>query len=52
MIVVSPYTPNGVRAAALFDHYSALRTWEEMLGVPCLDNACTAPSMRSAFHFS
>jgi phosphatidylinositol-3-phosphatase len=52
MIVVSPYTPSGVRAAGFFDHYSALRTWEEMLGLPCLDKACTAPSMRSAFHLS
>jgi hypothetical protein len=50
MIVVSPYTPSGARVAGFFDHYSALRTWEDMLGLPCLDKACAARSMRTAFH--
>jgi hypothetical protein len=48
--VVSPYTAPGTRSATLFDHYSMLRTTEELLGVNSyLGNAATATSMRAAF---
>ncbi|TMJ95384.1 MAG: hypothetical protein E6G67_07235 [Actinobacteria bacterium] len=49
MIVVSPYTAPGTRSSTRFTHYSALRTWERMLSLPCLANACSAPGMRAAF---
>jgi phosphatidylinositol-3-phosphatase len=49
-IVVSPYTTPGTRSATAFNHYSLLRTTEELLGIPTyLGNAATATSMRSAF---
>jgi hypothetical protein len=34
----------------LFDHYSLLRTAEELLGLPPLLNAARARSMVAAFH--
>jgi phosphatidylinositol-3-phosphatase len=49
--VVSPSTPPHTRARALFNHYSLLRTTEEMLGLePLLGRAKTAASMRAAFN--
>ena len=49
--VVSPSTPAGLQVATRFDHYSLLRTTEEMLGLPTdLGQSATAPSMRSGFH--
>ena len=33
MVVVSPSTPSGQRSAQLFNHYSLLRTTEDLLGV-------------------
>jgi hypothetical protein len=30
--------------------FSALRVWEKMLGVPCLNGACTAAGMGAPFH--
>ena len=36
-------------APGRFTHYSLLRTTEEMLGLPRLGAAATAPGMRSAF---
>lgn len=48
-LVVSPYTAVGTESADYFDHYSLLRTTEELLGLDTLGNASTAPSMRSAF---
>jgi phosphatidylinositol-3-phosphatase len=49
--VLSPYTPRGLRSAAAFDHYSLLRTTEELLGISGrLGAAATAASMRPAFH--
>jgi hypothetical protein len=33
-----------------FNHYSLLRTTEEMLGLDLLGKAATAPSMRPVFH--
>jgi phosphatidylinositol-3-phosphatase len=49
-IVVSPYTRVGVRSSTAFNHYSLLRTTEELLGIGTyLGNAASATSMRSAF---
>jgi phosphoesterase family protein len=51
VVVISPYTLPGTVTAAPFDHYSLLRTTEEMLGLtPFLGKAATAPSMRPAFN--
>jgi hypothetical protein len=49
-LVVAPSTPAGTASATRFDHYSLLRTTEEMLGLQTfLGAASTAPSMRGAF---
>jgi hypothetical protein len=51
-LVLSPYTPVGARSATLFNHYSMLRTTEELFGANLfLGNAATALSMRSSFGF-
>lgn len=50
MIVVGPTVPVGLKVSTKFDHYGQLRTVEELLGKPCLASACTATSLRSAFH--
>jgi phosphatidylinositol-3-phosphatase len=48
--VMSPYTQPGTKSDAYFDHYSLLRTAEDLLGVTSyLGNAATASSMRTAF---
>jgi phosphatidylinositol-3-phosphatase len=48
--VISPTTRPGTRSGVLFNHYSLLRTTEEMLGVgPLLGRARHAHSMRAAF---
>jgi hypothetical protein len=49
-IIVSPTTPAGTVVSRSFDHYSLLRTTEELLGLPLLGKAQNATSMRSAFH--
>jgi phosphatidylinositol-3-phosphatase len=50
MLVVSPYTPTGTQSASAYNHYSLLRTTEEMLGIKTfLGNAATAASMRASF---
>jgi phosphatidylinositol-3-phosphatase len=49
-IVVAPSVPAGTTSEQAFDHYSLLRTTEEMLGLGQIGNAATASSMRSAFH--
>ena len=49
-IVVSPSTPPKTTATEAFDHYSLLRTTEELLGLPLLGDAAGASSMRAAFH--
>jgi phosphatidylinositol-3-phosphatase len=50
MFVVSPYTPAGTTSGAPYNHYSLLRTTEELLGLTTyLGNSATAASMRSAF---
>jgi phospholipase C len=49
-LVVTPSTPAGARSSTYFDHYSLLKTTEQMLGITTfLGNAASATSMRSAF---
>ena len=48
-IVVSPSTVPGTKSGALFNHYSLLRTAEDLLGVPALGLAASAVPMESAF---
>jgi hypothetical protein len=51
ILVVSPSTPPGTRSATLFNHYSLLRTTEEMLGIPTiLGRARRERSMRADFN--
>jgi hypothetical protein len=50
-LVLSPSTPAGLVSARPFNHYSLLRTTEDLLGIRVhLGNAASAPSMRPAFH--
>jgi phospholipase C len=49
-IVASPSTKAGTKSAKLFNHYSLLRTTEDLLGVPPLAKAVTAKSMAKAFN--
>jgi phospholipase C len=48
-ITISPYTPAGAMSATRFDHYSLLKTTEQLLGLPMLGNAGSATSMIPAF---
>ncbi len=49
--VVAPSVEPATRSSQSFDHYSLLRTTEEMLGLsPLLGAAATASDMRAAFH--
>jgi hypothetical protein len=49
-LVIAPSIAPGTTVATPFDHYSLLRTTEEMLGLPTdLGNAATATSMRAGF---
>jgi hypothetical protein len=51
LYVVAPSVPPGERVVSPVDHYSLLRTTEEMLGLaPLLGRAATAAGMRRAFH--
>jgi phosphatidylinositol-3-phosphatase len=47
--VLSAHTTAGVTVGTAFNHYSMLRTAEEITGVPLLANAASAASMRSGF---
>jgi hypothetical protein len=47
--VISPSTTPGTQSAMLFNHYSLLRTTEQLLGLPLLGQASGAGSMVSAF---
>lgn len=50
-LVISPSTPARTRSGEPFNHYSLLRTTEEMLGLdPLLGEARHARSMRAAFN--
>jgi hypothetical protein len=49
-LVIAPSTPAGTTSASTFDHYSLLRTTEEMLGLTTyIGEAANTVSMRSAF---
>jgi phospholipase C len=49
-VVISPSTPAGTRSGTFFDHYSLLATTEQLLGLPRLGSASSAPTMTAAFH--
>jgi len=49
-IVISPSTPAGTRSGTFFDHYSLLATTEQLLRLPKLASASSAPTMTAAFH--
>jgi uncharacterized protein (TIGR01777 family) len=49
-IVISPTTPVGATSKAFFSHYSLLATTEQLLGLPRLGQAASAPLMTTAFH--
>ena len=49
-IVISPSTPAGTTSGSFFDHYSLLGTTEQLLGLPKLASAASAPTMTAAFH--
>ena len=50
-VFITPSTPPGARLTSRVDHYSLLRTTEEMLGIPTfLGHAAGAPSMRAGLH--
>jgi hypothetical protein len=49
MVIVSPSTPAGQRSGKLFNHYSLLRTTEELLRLSPLGEAAGATSMAEAF---
>lgn len=48
-LVMSPTTRPGTRSGASFNHYSLLRTTEDLLGLPFLGKAASAQGMRRAF---
>ena len=48
-VVMSPSTPAGKTVDEAFDHYSLLRTTEEMLRLPLLGRATGARSMQGSF---
>jgi hypothetical protein len=48
-VVMSPSTPAGKTVDEGFDHYSLLRTAEEVLRLPLLGRARNARSMRGPF---
>jgi hypothetical protein len=48
--VISPSTPAGTTSGPFFDHYSLLGTTEQLLGLPKLASASSAPTMTAAFH--
>jgi hypothetical protein len=49
-VVVAPSVHPGTVAALPVDHYSVLRTTEELLGLPLLGQAATATSLRAALN--
>jgi hypothetical protein len=48
-LVIAPHTPAGIRYSAVVDHYSLLRTTEDLLGLPHLGAAGAAASLRGPF---
>jgi len=51
-LVLSASTRAGSASGALFNHYSLLRTAEDLLGLPPLGQAATSASMAPAFGLS
>jgi acid phosphatase len=51
-VVASPSVRSHTVVAAPFDHYSLLRTAEDLLGLPCLGQACAATSMAASFRLA
>ena len=49
LLVIAPRFLPASTAVQLFNHYSLLRTTEELLGLPLLGEAAHAISMRAAF---
>jgi phosphatidylinositol-3-phosphatase len=50
-LAISPSTRAGTKAGATFNHYSLLRTTEQLLGITTyLGNASAAASMRRDFN--
>jgi hypothetical protein len=49
-VVIAPSVPRGSRVGASLNHYSLLRTTEEILGLPLLGGARSARSMSGSFH--
>jgi hypothetical protein len=49
-LVIAPSVKAGATSATRFDHYSMLRTTEQMLGLGYLGHAAGAKSMRRAFN--
>src|SRR3954453_14365996 len=49
-LVVAPTVRPGSAPTLRLNHYSLLRTTEEMLGLPLLGNAAHASSLRTSFH--
>jgi phosphatidylinositol-3-phosphatase len=48
--IVAPSVKPGTVVSTRYNHYAMLHTIEDMLGLPCLGSAATAPSMQTAFH--
>jgi hypothetical protein len=48
LVILGPRT-HGVKDGTLYTTYSVLRTTQEILGLPLLERAKTAPSLRTAF---
>ena len=44
---ITPTAARGPIAIARPGYAATLKAWEDMLGLPCLANACTAPDMRA-----
>jgi phosphatidylinositol-3-phosphatase len=51
-LVVAPSVVPGTKSVATFNHYSMLRTTEELLGLPFIGGASTASSMAPEFNLS
>ena len=49
-LVISPSTAPGTTSSVLFNHYSLLRTAEDLLNLPALGLAASNQSMASAFN--
>ncbi len=49
LLVLSPYVRPGTRWTALANQYSLLQATEQLLGLPYLGQASSAPSIRAAF---